>query len=100
MAEHLESDGFATGSRGDAVKTVNLALQGGGANGAFAWGALDRLLEEDAVVIEGISATSAGAMNAAVLAYGLTAGGARARGRPSTRSGAGSPRRHCSVLSS
>src|SRR3954447_26020095 len=60
---------------GSAVNIVNLALQGGGAHGAFAWGVLDRLLEEERVAFEGISATSAGAMNAAVLAYGLTEGG-------------------------
>jgi NTE family protein len=58
-----------------AVKTVNLALQGGGAHGAFTWGVLDRLLEEEGLAFEGISATSAGAMNAAVVAYGLTIGG-------------------------
>ena len=56
-------------------KLVNLALQGGGAHGAFAWGALDRLLEDDRIAIEGIVGTSAGAMNAAVTAYGLTVGG-------------------------
>ena len=48
-----------------APKTVNLALQGGGAHGAFTWGVLDRLLEDGRLVIDGISATSAGAMNAA-----------------------------------
>lgn len=58
-----------------ASKTVNLALQGGGAHGAFTWGALDRLLEEEALEIEAISATSAGAMNAAMLKTGLIAGG-------------------------
>ncbi|WP_066341570.1 patatin-like phospholipase family protein [Azohydromonas lata] len=58
-----------------AVKTVNLALQGGGAHGAFAWGVLDRLIEDGRIRFEGISATSAGAMNAAVLAQGWTAGG-------------------------
>jgi len=58
-----------------AVKTINLALQGGGAHGAFTWGVLDRLLEEENVAYEGISATSAGAMNAAVFAYGMTIGG-------------------------
>jgi NTE family protein len=57
------------------VKKINLALQGGGAHGAFAWGVLDRLLEEDRIEIEGISATSAGAMNATVLTYGYAAGG-------------------------
>ena len=57
------------------VKTVNLALQGGGAHGAFAWGVLDRLIEDGRLAFEGISATSAGAMNAAVLAWGWTQGG-------------------------
>jgi NTE family protein len=59
---------------------VDLALQGGGAHGAFTWGVLDRLLEEAWLAIDGISGTSAGAMNAAVLADGHAAGGAaRAR---------------------
>jgi len=57
------------------VKPINLALQGGGAHGAFAWGVLDRLIEDERISFEGISATSAGAMNAAVLAYGWTQGG-------------------------
>jgi NTE family protein len=57
------------------VKPVNLALQGGGAHGAFAWGVLDRLLEDGRLAFEGVSATSAGAMNAAVLAHGLLHGG-------------------------
>ncbi|MEZ0219487.1 MAG: patatin-like phospholipase family protein, partial [Tardiphaga sp.] len=55
---------------------VDLALQGGGSHGAFTWGVLDRLLEEPWLQIAGISGTSAGAMNAAVLADGWTAGGA------------------------
>ncbi|MDI7862773.1 patatin-like phospholipase family protein [Rhizobiaceae bacterium n13] len=55
---------------------VDLALQGGGAHGAFTWGVLDRLLEESWLKIEGISGTSAGAMNAAVLAHGHAQGGA------------------------
>jgi NTE family protein len=55
--------------------TVGLALQGGGAHGAFTWGVLDRLLEEPALAIEGISATSSGAMNALALAQGLLDGG-------------------------
>jgi NTE family protein len=55
---------------------INLALQGGGAHGAFTWGVLDRLLADGRLAIEGISGTSAGAMNAAVLAYGLARGGA------------------------
>ena len=65
----------AGGRDSQKVKTVNLALQGGGAHGAFAWGVLDRLLEEERLAFEGLSATSAGAMNASVLAYGLTLGG-------------------------
>ena len=56
-------------------KTVNLALQGGGAHGAFAWGVVDRLLEDGRISFDGISATSAGAVNAVVMAYGLTTGG-------------------------
>jgi NTE family protein len=56
-------------------KTLNLALQGGGALGALTWGVLDRLLEEPRIRIEAISGTSAGAMNAAVLASGLVLGG-------------------------
>jgi NTE family protein len=59
-------------------KTINLALQGGGAHGAFTWGVLDRLLEEDdRLKIEGISGTSAGAMNAAALIQGMMSGGAK-----------------------
>jgi NTE family protein len=53
---------------------IDLALQGGGAHGAFTWGVLDRLLEEDRLIIEGVSGTSAGAMNAAVMACGLACG--------------------------
>jgi NTE family protein len=55
---------------------VDLALQGGGAHGAFTWGVLDRLLEEPRLQIEGISGTSAGAMNAAVMVSGQAEGGA------------------------
>ena len=55
---------------------IDLALQGGGSHGAFTWGVLDRLLEEPWLRIAGISGTSAGAMNAAVLAHGWTKGGA------------------------
>lgn len=54
-----------------AKKSVNLALQGGGAHGAFTWGVLDRLLEDERIQIEAISGTSAGAMNAVVIADGL-----------------------------
>ncbi|WP_032113682.1 patatin-like phospholipase family protein [Candidatus Paracaedibacter symbiosus] len=57
------------------ISKVNLALQGGGAHGAYTWGVLDRLLEQEDLVIEGISGTSAGAMNAAILANGYTKNG-------------------------
>lgn len=52
-------------------KKVNLALQGGGAHGALTWGVLDRLLEDDRLDVDSISGTSAGAINAVALAYGL-----------------------------
>jgi NTE family protein len=54
---------------------IDLALQGGGSHGAFTWGVLDRLLDDTSLAIEGISGTSAGALNAAVLASGWAAGG-------------------------
>src|SRR5262249_27182965 len=57
------------------LKNVNLALQGGGAHGAFVWGVVDRLLEDGRLGIEAISATSAGAMNAVALASGMATGG-------------------------
>jgi NTE family protein len=56
-------------------KRINLALQGGGAHGAFTWGVLDHLLTDQRLAIEGISGTSAGALNAVVLADGLARGG-------------------------
>ncbi|PZQ80465.1 MAG: alpha/beta hydrolase [Ancylobacter novellus] len=55
---------------------VDLALQGGGSHGAFTWGVLDRFLEEPWLKIDGISGTSAGAMNAAVVSFGYAKGGA------------------------
>jgi NTE family protein len=56
-------------------KRINLALQGGGAHGAFTWGVLDRLLEDDRIEIEGICGTSSGAFNAVAVAHGMTEGG-------------------------
>jgi NTE family protein len=56
-------------------KQIGIALQGGGAHGAFTWGVLDRLLEEDAVEAEAMCGTSAGALNAVTCAYGLHLGG-------------------------
>jgi NTE family protein len=55
---------------------IDLALQGGGSHGAFTWGVLDRLLEEPWLRIDGVSGTSAGAMNAAALIDGYSRGGA------------------------
>ena len=58
-----------------AAKRINLALQGGGSHGAFTWGVLDKLLEDGRFTVEGMSGTSAGAMNAAAAAQGLASGG-------------------------
>ena len=57
------------------TKQINLALQGGGAHGAFGWGVLDRLAEDARLDIEGISGTSAGSVNAVVYAHGRMLGG-------------------------
>lgn len=67
-----------------ATLELNLALQGGGAHGAFTWGVLDRLLDEEDIAIKGISGTSAGAMNAAVLIDGYNEGG-RAKAKAQLR---------------
>lgn len=57
------------------MKRINLALQGGGAHGAFTWGVLDRILEDERIEIAAMSGTSAGAMNGAALKAGLATGG-------------------------
>src|SRR5258707_6635190 len=62
--------GFADGS-----KCVNLALQGGGAHGAFTWGVVDQLLADGRIAIDSVSGASAGAVNAVMLADGLARGG-------------------------
>lgn len=62
-------------TKAGAAKRINLALQGGGAHGAFTWGVLDHLLSDQRLSIEGISGTSAGAVNAVMLADGLARGG-------------------------
>ncbi len=68
--------------RGTAKRLLSLALQGGGSFGAFTWGVLDRLLEQDTVAFDAVSGTSAGAVNAVFLANGLAEGGpAEARAR-------------------
>jgi NTE family protein len=66
---HRSSAGLGTRKR------INLALQGGGAHGAFTWGVLDQLLSDGRLAIDGISGTSAGAVNAVMLADGLARGG-------------------------
>jgi len=58
-----------------APKAISLALQGGGSHGAFEWGLIERLLEEDGLEIKAVTAASGGAMNAAALASGLATGG-------------------------
>jgi NTE family protein len=63
---------------GERRRSLSLALQGGGAFGAFTWGVLDRLLEEDAIAFDVLSGASAGAVNAVILADGLMKGGASA----------------------
>jgi len=57
------------------AKKIDLALQGGGAHGAFTWGVIDRLLDDERIEIDGICGTSAGAMNGVLTAYGLLKGG-------------------------
>src|SRR5678815_5996142 len=65
----------ALGASAHPAGRLNLALQGGGAHGAFTWGVLDRLLNDESVQFEGLSGSSAGAMNAVVLADGWLKGG-------------------------
>src|SRR6202023_732730 len=76
-APTTEADGSSRG-----IVLVDFALQGGGAHGAFTWGALDRLLEEPWLQIDGIAGTSAGAMNGAVLIDGSGQGGGGRSARP------------------
>lgn len=77
MSGRVRSGNAVTGLAGPkAEKAVSLALQGGGAHGAFTWGVLDAILEDGRLAIEAISGASAGAMNAIALAEGWLAGGA------------------------
>jgi NTE family protein len=64
-----------TGSKRTFAHRIDLALQGGGSHGAFTWGALDRLLEDETLTFAGVSGTSAGALNAAVMASGYAKAG-------------------------
>lgn len=64
-----------TEKKSDGKKRLSIAMQGGGAHGAFTWGVLDRLLQEKDLIVEGVSGTSAGAMNAVSTAQGIMEGG-------------------------
>tara|TARA_R110002095_G_scaffold190414_8_gene168111 strand:- start:107 stop:1222 length:1116 start_codon:yes stop_codon:yes gene_type:complete len=64
-----------TKSKSKPQKVINLALQGGGAHGAYAWGVLDKLLEDGRIGVDGVCATSAGTMNACAMAWGMHKGG-------------------------
>lgn len=68
-------NGKPNGKASTKPRPISLALQGGGAHGAYTWGVLDRLSEDDTLAIEAISATSAGAFNAVTYAAGLAVGG-------------------------
>src|SRR3954447_8845059 len=71
-----KSNGAPRGLAGpNAEKSISLALQGGGAHGAFTWGVLDAVLEDGRLTIEAITGASAGAMNAVVMADGWIEGG-------------------------
>ena len=74
-AAPIPEQGICWAGSAASVKTVNLALQGGGAHGAFAWGVLDRLLEDERIVLDGVSAAIAGVLSAARLASGVAVGG-------------------------
>lgn len=71
MAEKIPETRVRIRDAGRILKKVDLALQGGGSHGAFTWGVLDALLEANCVDFEGVTGTSAGAMNAVVMAQGL-----------------------------
>lgn len=80
MASNSKTATAAAGTSADkSKKAINLALQGGGAHGAFGWGVMDKFLEDGRVEIEGISGTSAGSMNAVVYASGILKGNDGAR---------------------
>ena len=83
---HPGETGGLAGPR--AEKSVSLALQGGGAHGAFTWGVLDALLEDGRLAVEAITGPSAGAMNAVVMVEGWLGAGSTGRGARSKPSGA------------
>jgi NTE family protein len=73
--EAVCTDNAYAQSTATATKKISLALQGGGAHGAFTWGVLEKILEDPRIDIEALCGTSAGAMNAVIVAYGLQTGG-------------------------
>jgi NTE family protein len=75
MNLETKSEVRTAGNASVETRRLSLALQGGGSHGAFTWGVLDRLLEDERLMFDGISATSAGAMNATVMVYGYQQGG-------------------------
>lgn len=79
LAAKLAKDHPVVKGASAGVKRINMALQGGGAHGAFGWGVMDKLLEDGRLEIEGLSGTSAGSMNAVVYAYGKLKGNDGAR---------------------
>jgi len=95
MTAHTKPGDIETNTPIAGQKTVNLALQGVGSHGAFTWGVLDRLLEDERLLFEGISATSAGAVNAVLLAFGLASAG-----REGARKALGAYWRRLSALTS
>jgi NTE family protein len=70
------------------LRRVNLALQGGGSHGAFTWGVLDALLQDERIQFDGISGASAGAVNAVALAHGFAAAAQKDSGTPDPREAA------------
>ncbi len=75
FSTHLEARPLEAAQQPSGKRRLSLALQGGGAFGAFTWGVLDRLLEEDDLELDAVSGASAGAINAVLLASGLAKGG-------------------------
>ena len=69
-------------------RRVNLALQGGGSHGAFTWGVLDALLQDERIEFDGISGASAGAVNAVALAHGFAVAAHKDSGTPNPREAA------------
>ena len=78
MTAHPKSDKVEARTKLAGQKAINLALQGGGSHSAFTWGVLDRLLDDERLTFDGITASSGGGVNAVLLADGLALGGRQA----------------------